>query len=212
MILKNAYFVLFWGLIFSQNSFAYYSLMDTAELIEDGHYNANIETQFITDGESGVNLIGHFDSRLNEETGYRIEAGFGVVDFNLAAFYKWSPIPDTETQPAMSISGGVSVARYTFDKKSENDLSLRIHPIISKNFNTYLGLMTPYGGIPIGLRTVDGDMDLVAQLTLGSQLKPLRFKNMSFMGELSFDLKEAFTYIGISMNLNIDPQEGIKFE
>ncbi len=194
------------------NAQAYYSLMDTAELVEEGKFNSNIETQFITDGESGLNLIGRLDSRLTDETGYRIEAGFGVVDFNIAAFYKWAPIPDTHKQPAISISGGVSLARYKFGNETANDLSLRAHPIISKNFQMDFGQLTPYGGIPMGLRSVDGNTDFIAQLALGTQIKPREFKNMSFLGEIGFDLNEAFTYISLAFQLGIDPEEGIRFE
>ena len=199
-------------LLFSHSSWAYYSLMDTAELVEEGKYNANVETQFITDGADGMNLLGRFDSRLSNDTSYRVEAGFGVVDFNVAAFYKWAPIPDTKSQPALSVAGGVSIARYEFSDESANDLSLRAHPIISKKFSTDFGIITPYGGIPLGLRTVEGDMDLVAHLTLGAHIKPERFDNISFMAELGFDLAEAFTYLSLGLNLSIDPDEGIRFQ
>ena len=59
--------------------------MDTADLVEPDHYNLNVETQFITDGESGMNLLGRFDRRINDESSYRVELGFGVVDFQVAA-------------------------------------------------------------------------------------------------------------------------------
>ncbi|MCB0391853.1 MAG: hypothetical protein KDD58_11210 [Bdellovibrionales bacterium] len=204
--------ILTFGLFCFNSSWAYYSLMDTAELVDEGKYNANVETQFITDGEDGLNLLGRFDSRLSDETSYRIEAGFGVVDFNIAAFYKWAPIPDTDKQPAISVAGGISIARYEFGKESANDLSLRVHPIISKKFKNDFGIITPYGGIPLGLRSVDGDTDLVAHLTFGSSVKPSRFDNISFMAELGFDLAEAFTYLSLGLNLSIDPDEGIKFQ
>ncbi|MCB0356437.1 MAG: hypothetical protein KDD40_05490 [Bdellovibrionales bacterium] len=198
-------------LLISPSTWAYYSLMDTAELIEEGKYNANVETQFITDGEDGMNLLGRFDSRLSDETSYRIEGGFGVVDFNISGFFKWAPIPDTNKQPALSVAGGVSIARYEFGKESANDLSLRAHPIISKRFTSDFGVITPYGGIPLGLRTVEGDTDLVAQLTIGTRIDPRRFDNISFMAELGFDLSEAFTYLSLGMNLSIDPNKGIEF-
>lgn len=198
--------------LFSHSIWANYSLMDTAELVEKGKYNANVETQFITDGETGLNLLGRFDSRLSDESGYRVEAGFGVVDFNFSGFFKWSPIPDTGKQPAMSISGGVSLARYQFGNETANDLSLRVHPIISKKFKMDFGDLTPYGGLPLGLRTVEGETDLVAQLTLGIQVKPDKFDYISFIGEIGFDLSEAFTYFSLGMNLLIDPEEGIRFQ
>lgn len=191
---------------------AYYSLMDTAELIEEGKYNANVETQFITEGESGMNLLGRFDSRLTEDTGYRIEAGFGVVDFNFAGFFKWSPIPDLGKQPAMSLSGGVSIARYRFGNETANDLSLRVHPIISKKFNMEFGDLTPYAGLPLGFRTVEGESDLVSQLTIGVQVKPNRFDYISFVGEIGFDIDNAFTFLSLGMNLSIDPDQGIRFQ
>lgn len=186
--------------------------MDTAELIGEDTYKANVESQIMTDGDSGINLIGRFDNRLTDDSSYRVEVGFGNVDFNVAAFYKWAPIPDTGNQPAMSVAGGVSLARFRFGGETANDLSLRAHPIISKRFEIEFGDLTPYGGIPIGLRTVEGDTDLTAQLSLGAHVKPNRFKKMSFVGELGFDLSEAFTYLSFGFTLDIDPDSGIRFE
>ena len=198
--------------LFSFTSHAYYSVMDTADLVEKDLYDAQIEGQFITDGESGLNLLGRFDGRLTEETGYRVEAGFGVVDFNLAGFFKWAPIPDTGKQPALAVSTGFSIARYKFGTETANDLSIRAHPIASKKFDMDFRTLTPYTALPLGLRTVEGDMDLTAQLVIGSKVKPERFENMSFIGELGFDLAEAFTYLSVGFVLSVDPEQGLQFK
>jgi len=189
--------------------------MDTAELPKEGIYNLNVETQFITDGDSGLNLLGRFDSHLTSDSSYRVELGFGVVDFQVAGFYKWAPIPDTGNQPAMSVSGGVSLAHTSVgtgsSKKSVNDLSLRAHPIVSKKFEQQFGRLTPYASLPLGLRTADGSTDLTAQLAIGSFLKPTKFKNMSFAMEIGFDLSNTFTYFSLGFTLNMDPAEGLVF-
>ena len=195
------------ALLFSHQVMAYYTTMDTADLVPEGKYHVGAELQFVTDGDSGVNAIGRFDGRLSDESAYRAEVGFGVTDIQLAGYYKWAPIPDTRKQPGMAILGGLSFARNS----SINDLSIRVMPIVSKKYRANMGDFTPYASLPVSIQSIDGNTTLPIQLTLGSQLKTRHFKNVVFMGEISFNLKDAFTYFSLGVVINADKENGLMF-
>lgn len=201
------FFLTFSFLFIATNSMAYYTTMDTADLVPEGQYKVGAELQFITSGDSGVNALGRFDGRLNDESGYRAEVGFGVTDLQAAGYYKWSPIPDTGKQPGIALMGGLSFARNS----SINDLSVRAIPIVSKKFRAELGDFTPYASLPISIQSIDGETNLPIQLTFGSQLKTGHFDNIVFMGEISFNLKDAFTYFSLGVVINADSENGLMF-
>lgn len=193
---------------FVNSALAYYTTMDTADLPAQGKYNITAQSQFVTDGDSGINLLGHFDGRLTEDSSFRVEGGFGVTDLQAAAYYKWAPIPDTESQPAIAVLGGLSFAR----NNNVNDLSLRIVPITSKKFEVELGDITPYAALPISLQSIDSHTYVPIQLVLGGNLKTNNFQKVSFMGEVGLDLKDAFTYFSVGVLIQYDPEQGFKFE
>lgn len=194
-------------LFFTPQAWAFYSVMDTGDLLDPGHYRVGAETQFITNEDSGVNLVSRFDMGLNEDSNLRAELGFGTTDLHLGAFYKWIPIPDYEQQPAIGFSSGVVFAQYS----GHTELSLRFHPIVSKGFEVEFGKITPYASLPFGLRSYDDDTDVPVQLALGSDLYFSQLDLWHFKAEIGFDLSEAFTYISFGATLDFDEENGIRF-
>lgn len=188
-------------------SWAFYSTMDTGEVLEQGKYQIGAETQFITNNDSGANLIGRFDGGISEEAGFRGEVGFGTTDLHLGGFFKWVPIPDYQDQPAIGITSGLVFAEYS----GHSELSVRFHPIVSKGFTTEFGKITPYGSIPFGLRSYDNDTDVPVQLTGGSELHFNEIPLWRFKAEVGFDLNDAFTYISLGASLDFDAENGIRF-
>src|SRR5690606_13854627 len=106
-------------------------------------------------------------SWLSDDSNVRGIIGFGTTDFQVGGFYKWVPIPDVEGQPAIGFAAGVLYART----EGLNDLSLRFHPLISKQYQIDWGEITPYGSIPIGIRSIDGETDVPVQAVIGAELK-----------------------------------------
>ena len=196
----------------SFSTHAYYSTMDTGSLLEKGKFKSHLETQFITSNNSGLNLNGRFDMGLTKDSGFRGIIGFGTTDFHLGGFYKWVPIPDIHNQPAIGLLAGVAYASFS----GINDLSLRFHPIVSKTFEFELGEITPYGSLPIGIRSMNRDhssnnTDIPIQLTLGAELKTLHWEKVTFMSEINFDIQHTFSYFSLGVNVEFD-EEGIQFE
>jgi len=192
--------------LFSTKALAYYSTIDTGELLPSDTYRAIIETQFVTDPSNGVNFVGRFDGAIDDETGYRALLGFGETDFHFGGFVKWIPIPDLDNQPAIGVLAGVLYA----NDGSLDILSLRLHPLISKKFELEAGVLTPYASLPFGIQSIDGKTTLPLQLAVGSEYKPKQFEKLYFGGELGFDLAKSYTYFSLFAAMNID-EEGIAF-
>lgn len=202
-----------WGFVlvltsYSSPSFAYYSTIDTGEILDEGQYRTSLESQFITDPGDGINLVGRFDAPIDDETNWRVLLGFGETDFQLGGFVRWTPIPDLENQPAISLLGGVLYAR----EGGDGELSLRLHPIISKKFQLELGDLTPYASLPFGLRSYKDDTDIPLQLAIGTQFKPLSFEKISFAGEVGFDLSDAYTYFSLAAIVGFDQETGFQLK
>lgn len=184
---------------------AYYSVMDTGEIIPEGRYKLGLESQFITDDDSGINLVGRFDHWVSEELNFQGLLGFGEVDLHAGGFVKWIPFPDFDEQPAIGLKAGMLYAR----EDGVNELSFRLYPLISKTFTSNIGEWTPYASLPIGFRTIDGETDVPVQLAFGSQWKTDHFENLQFVGEVGLDVSDAYTYISIGAVLYADDQEGL---
>lgn len=179
---------------FSANTYAYFGTVTTGDMLVPGQYSGGLETQFVTNEDSGANLVGHFEGALNEDFNYLAELGFGTTDFHSSARLKWVPFPDVDRQPAIGLIGGLGYSQY--DDSSE--LSFRIQPIVSKKFVTDIGDLIPYVSLPVGVRSYDDETFSPVQLVFGAELKTLYFKNLTFFGEVGFELSDAFTYISFA--------------
>ncbi len=196
------------GLSFnSPQARALYSTMDTGDLLEFGHYQAQVSSQFMTQHSSGMNLVGRFDTYFDDDANLRALIGFGETDFQLGAFVKWMPIPDFQRQPAMGLLMGLLYAR---DGDSD-ELGLRFHPLMSKNFSADFGDLTPFASLPFGLRSREGRIDFPLQLVVGSDVRPYQFDHISIRFELGFNLAEAFSYVSLGLVIQIDGAKGLQF-
>lgn len=199
-------------LFFAIKANALYSVLDTGELLDEGDFRANVETQLITDNDDGVNLIGRFDSWFNEDSNLRGVVGFGTTDLYLAGFYKWVPYPDSDGQPAIGVSGGLAYARYEVEDETLGELSIRIHPLVSKKFEVDVGELTPYGSLPIGMASRDGDTDFPVQLVGGVEWKTGRWDKLTFSAEVGFNVNDAFSYFSLAAQLYFDMENGLVLE
>ncbi|WP_289445200.1 hypothetical protein, partial [Klebsiella pneumoniae] len=69
--------------------------------------------------------------------------------FYTGLFVKYVPFPDTEDQPALGLIGGATFGREEVSLEKEEVLTLRVSPLLSKDFETDIGLVTPYASLPI---------------------------------------------------------------
>ncbi len=180
---------------------AYYSVMDTGKIVPTGKYRIIAGPQFITTGENdGVNIAGRFDAGVSESTTIRATAGAGNSDlFYTGLFAKYVPFPDFENQPALGFIGGITYARENIGSENEDVLTMRFSPIASKDFETDIGLVTPYAALPISIAFADGGTIYPVQAVGGAEFKPYSWENVSFIGELGIKINKAFTYVAFGV-------------
>lgn len=196
------------ALFIGNSANAFYATLDNGDLVKPGEYKVLLGPQFLLSDDTGINISGRFDFGFNEESNFRTVIGAGTTNFFAGLFYKWIPIPDIQSQPAIGLETGVIYG--TVD--DEGALGIRLHPLISKKFATDWGDFTPHASVPFGFQTRDDESSFPIQLALGVEYKPVGFKNVSFMGEAGFDLNEAFNYISIAAVVKFDGESGFKIE
>ena len=186
--------------VFIQPASAYFSTIDNGELVAPGKYQVSLEPQFIFQRYDGLNAIGRFDTGINDSSSVRGVLGVGSVNFELGAFYKWVPFPDTSNQPAIGGMIGGSIARVS----AGTEYSLRFHPMISKIFESEIGDVIPYGSIPIGVTSRPDKTVLPVQLVAGAELRPLNTPNFSFFAEVGANVNDAFGYASLAATYRFD--------
>lgn len=180
---------------------AYFSTVDTGDLVAPQKFQAIVEPQLILNKYDGLNVVGRFDTGLNESSSVRGILGFGKVDFQLGALYKYIPFPDLPGQPAIGGEAGAVLARV--DGKTE--FSLRLHPLVSKKFETEIGDVTPYASIPFGVTSRSGDETFVpVQVEFGAEVRPLNLQSLSFFGEFGINVNKSFSYISAAVAWRFD--------
>lgn len=200
------------GVTLSQNSQAYYSVMDTGDIISTGKYRVVAGPEFILTGQDGVNFSARVDAGVSDSSNIRALVGGGEVDFYAGLFYKYIPIPDYENQPAIGIMGGLTYSRIEVRNKTMDATTVQIQPIVSKKYDIDYGTITPYGSIPIGARFVDGDVEFPVHLALGTEYKPEGFNTVSFITEFGLKMNKSFSYINLGVIFEFDDTEGIKLQ
>ncbi len=181
---------------------AYFSTIDTGELVAPHAYRATLEPQFILNKIDGANGIGRFSTGITDESSAEIVLGLGEVDFQAGAFYKLIPYPDTEGQPALGAKFGFLIGEVA----DETEYNLRFHPLISKAFETEMGVITPYGSLPLGLRTRSDTTTFPLQIAGGVEYKVQGHENLRLMTELGLNLSKAFDYISFAVAYNFDEE------
>jgi len=189
---------------------AYYSTLDTAELLKPGEYQVGVEPQYIFDNYPGGNISGRFDMGASDTGNFRFLLGTGRTNFQAGAFYKIVPIPDIDGQPGIGIFGGLLYAY----QNSQSALNFRFHPEISKKFKSVdVGTITPYGAIPFGVDFVGGNTLYPVQLAVGARWLPAAYKHMTFWSEFGFELDSAaFSYISLGFSIPFSESDPLRFD
>lgn len=185
---------------------AYYAIMDTGKIIPSGKYRVIAGPQFITTGENdGTNISGRFDAGVGESTTLRLLAGGGTSDlFYSGLSVKYIPYPDFENQPAIGFTTGITYAKETVSRENEDVLTIRFAPLVSKDFETDIGLLTPYGALPLSLTLANGDTHYPVHFAAGTEFKPYSWEGVSFMAELGAKLNKAFNYVSLAVVFEFD--------
>lgn len=180
--------------LFSTNSWAYLSLLSTGDIVAQNQFQGLGYIEGILDEDyEGLTANARASYGVNEEFQLEAELGLGKIDFTFGAFAKWVPIPDVEGQPAIGVRGGVSYMKY--DDFSQT--SIVAMPFLSKAFQTDVGRVSPYVGIPLGVNSYDDDSDFFTRLAVGSELSQTQLENVRIIGEVGFELSKSFSSITV---------------
>ncbi len=209
--MRSQLVIVFLGIsILCVNASAFQSHMDTADLLKPDQYQLGIEPQYIFNNVSGFNAIAHFDMGATEVSNFKFELGTGVVPLQMGGYYKWSPFPDIDNQPAI---GGYFGVLYSYKNSNVTNLGFRAHPEVSKKFKLKnFGDVTPYGALPFGIAMESGNTTYPIQLAAGAKWLPSSLKHMNFWFEVGLELNQAFTYASIGLSIPFDTWDEIKFD
>lgn len=176
-----------WG----TNANAYLTTLESGNLEPVGTHRAGLMSQVRLSEGSGFNFAGVFDSSVDEQSNIRVMVGGGETNFFSSLSYKWIPIPDYKNQPAL----GLKLEGIYGKIKDETMVGVRLHPLVSKQFDTERGLFTPYASIPLSYLSYKSSSDTATQFVFGSEYKTEDAENFTFTTELGFNSSKAFNYI-----------------
>lgn len=177
---------------------SYSILGESGEVVAKDNVRVGLYPQSTISGGSGTNLGVFADRGLTESTSLRAYLGSGDTSFFAGASFKWIPYPNLETQPAVGFRGGVSTGRQS----SESFFSIRAEPIVSKIVETEKLILIPYASIPIQLQNFKSNTNTLINLAAGSEFRPHTTSQYEFGSELSFNIKDSFSYISVFITYN----------
>lgn len=184
----------------SQKASAYMTVAESAEIVPENQYRLSMEPQF-----NYYNFNAHFDTGVAEDAQVRLSAGFGAGNYHFDFFYKRTPIPDYESQPAIGYKIGALFAK-------DNNLSIvtpTFCPLISKNIMINKDRWTPYVSLPIGVSVYQSTSTTPVHFVTGVEFVPTSVENMQFGGELGFNVKDSFSYVSAYVSFYFEPTEQV---
>ncbi len=181
---------------------AFMTVQESNEITPVGKYKLGAEPQFRTSNGTGFNFSGFFDMPVSDEGSFRGLVGTGETDFLAGASFKWVPIPDYGSQPAL----GAKFGGYYWREASENFFTARFEPILSKKFTTELGAFVPYAALPVMFNTGKDFNKTSVQAAFGSEFTHPEADNMTFGLELGLDAKDSFSYVSGYVTIYLDDQ------
>lgn len=179
--------------LLTQTSFAYLSLSETGELINEGHYRIGVVPQLLLANGGGSDMGVFFDLPVDSDMNSRFMVGGGNTDFWTSASIKWVPYPDYDKQPAIGLRGSFIYAR----DGNANFYNLQATPILSKMVDSQWGRMIPYIGLPITVVYGTASATLM-QFVVGSEW----VERKDFQLGVEFDLNLSKTTSALTFHIN----------
>ncbi|MEC9282779.1 MAG: hypothetical protein VX642_08705 [Bdellovibrionota bacterium] len=194
------YLPILFSLLYVQPSLAYFSLMDSGDILAEGQYTLTTEAQLVTSGDDGLNIRAHLDQGYDPSSQFRFSLGTGTNAYQAGFLYKWVPIPDYENQPAVGFIAGVTMA----ENSSDTVLALQLKALTSKNFVTPYGYVSPYGGLSLAIEVTNALNGNPAQLILGSRYQAENWSRSFLMAEFGFEIADAFSYLSVGLQYDFN--------
>ena len=183
-------------LLWPLQSGAYFGLTDTGELRQGSESRLLIGAQQILDSHNeGFNINGRYimdSSGFIKGSEVQMEAGSGSIDYHIGVFLKWIPFPDTDDQPAVGLRTG-----FRFASLEYSTYGFSITPLISDSFNSGIGRITPYCGLPLGLQQNTLESIFSTQVAIGIEWSPQKWelgssRGFHFILEYDMNINKAF--------------------
>lgn len=172
-------------------SFAYLFTGESAEIIAPENFELSVLPQLKLSDGTAFNFAAGVKTQFNESTSMGAHIGFGDTDFFGSAHFKWTPFPDFDRQPAVGFKFEGLVGR----EGQETLFGGRVHTIVSKKFETNMGLFVPYASLPLGMVSFRNNYDFQMQLVAGTEFLREAQSKWKFGAELGVNLQKTFTYV-----------------
>lgn len=185
-------------LLLSQTALAYFSVIDSGELVPKDQYRFILEPQF-----GHFNITAHFDAGITDESQSRVSIGAGEDGTHFDFYYKTIPIPDVDSQPAIGYKIGTS---FLIDQ-GNTIFSLRLMPLISKTFVVKKNNVTPYFSVPLSLSMQKGTSATPIHAVFGTEMSVAKTSDMQIGFELGASIKDSFSYASGFITFYFEPDE-----
>lgn len=195
-------FIVFFAGLLSSAVFAgiTHTIQHTANIVENGKYDARIQSDLILNHGGGVNISGHFRTALKQDI-FDIEGiiGTGKTDFKIGALGQFNLLPDIPGQIALAFFGGVTFLNDNDldSTKNKSMFALTLGTIGSKKFDVSFGQVTPYGGFQLEALMKSGGNTLPLTFLAGAEWKITDATPWKFFSELDLDLHDSNFQIGL---------------
>lgn len=190
---------------------AYYTLLTTGDLLQPRVYKVTGFVQFITDGPVGTTLNAQLESYLRNDASLLFSVGAGTHQVASVAI-KWVPIPDLNRQAAFGALLGLHLGSFKANSsansstnssnetsRAQKDFSIFAKAFLSKQFSVELGEMQSFASLHLGLQKLETQTQVPMLLSVGTELKLFSQPKFNFIGELGFNLNQAFTYLTMGL-------------
>jgi hypothetical protein len=183
------------------------SFVDSGEVLKEGQFELTGASQAAFSDFEGFNMAARLSRGISPDFEGQLELGFGAFEFQTTALLKYTPFPDTESQPAIGTKVGASFSRF----EGNSIYAFHLIPFLSKRFPTEYGDFVPFGAFNLSFQSIEDTTNLPLQLQLGTGWKPAQYKNTHFYGEIGMNLSKSYNYISLGLSVSFDSFSNIQF-
>ncbi len=181
---------------------AYYTFLTTGDLPQQKEYKVTSFVQLITDGPVGTTVNAQLESYFRDDISLLFAVGAGAHQV-ISASAKWVPIPDLDKQASLGVLLGVHIGKFKTTNtennesksKSQQDFSIFTKAFLSKEFSVESGTMKSFASLHLGVQKLEDKTQFPMLIGVGTELNLQIQPKFKFIGELGFNLNQAFTYI-----------------
>lgn len=172
-------------------------MLRDAEGLPSRNFEVVLAPEYIFSAKA-MYLTSELRYQLNEDVGFGAAFGSGELGFHLGGYANWFLIPDLETQPAVSILGGMYVNKVN----GSDYFVLTISPTVSKRFTTRWGGLTPYWGLSFApsFSLAQAPNAFSVRSSIGTQVQINALQGMRLWAELGLGLVKSYDQLSLALS------------